>query len=41
MWKEISGLDTKVEYITGSDNYYEISIGDEIVLVEQTDLYWK
>ena len=41
MWGEISGLQTKVEYITVSDSYYEISVGDEIVLVEQDDLYWK
>ena len=41
MWKEINGLHTKVEYITVSDNYYEISVGNEIVLVEQADLYWK
>ena len=41
MWKEIEGLQTKVEYITVSDNYYEINVGDEIVLVEHADLYWK
>ena len=41
MWREISGLQTKVEYITISNNYYEIGVGDESVLVEQADLYWK
>jgi hypothetical protein len=41
MWTEISGLRTKVEYITASDDYYEINVGNEIVLVEQADLYWK
>ena len=41
MWNEINGLYTKVEYITVSDNYYEISVGNEIILVEKADLYWK
>ena len=41
MWKEINGLQTKVEYIAVSNDYYEISVGDEVVLVEQDDLYWR
>lgn len=41
MWKEINGLQTKVEYNAVSNNYYEISVGDEVVLVEQDDLYWR
>lgn len=41
LWKEIRELHTKVEYITISDNYYEINVGNEIVLVEKADLYWK
>ncbi len=40
MWKEIEPLQTKVEYITVSDEYYEIPVDDEIMLVEQNDLYW-
>ena len=30
MWKEINGLQTKVEYIAVSNDYYEISVGDEV-----------
>ena len=41
MWKEINGLQTKVEYIAVSNDYFEISVGDEVVLVEQDDLYWR
>ena len=41
MWKEINGLQTKVEYIAVSNDYYEINVGDEVVLVEQDDLYWR
>lgn len=41
MWNEIGNLKTKVEYISISDTYHEISVGEEIVLVEEADLYWK
>jgi hypothetical protein len=40
MWKEISSLETKVEYITISDDYYEIPVKEEVVLVEKNDLCW-
>lgn len=41
MWKEIGDLKTKVEYISISDKYYEIPVNDDIVLVEEADLYWN
>ena len=41
LWNEIGNLRTKVEYITISDKYYEIPVNDEIVLVEEADLYWN
>jgi hypothetical protein len=41
MWNEIEGLQTKVEYITVSENYHEIRVGEDIVLVEKADLYWE
>ncbi len=41
MWNEIEGLQTKVEYITVSENYHEIRVGEDIVLVEKDDLYWE
>lgn len=41
LWNEIGKLRTKVEYITISDKYYEIPVNDEIVLVEEADLYWN
>ncbi len=39
-WQEISGLQTKFEYITVSSDYYEIPVNDETILVEKADLYW-
>ncbi|PHU34341.1 hypothetical protein [Pseudobutyrivibrio ruminis] len=41
MWNEIDNLKTKVEYIKVSDDYYEIPIGENIVLVEKADLSWE
>lgn len=41
MWKEIGDLKTKVEYISISDKYYEIPVNDDVVLVEEADLYWN
>lgn len=41
MWGEIGNLKTKVEYITISDTYHEIPVGEEIILVEETDLHWE
>jgi hypothetical protein len=35
MWEEISSLETKVEYITISDDYYEIPVKEAAVLVEK------
>jgi len=40
MCKEIRSLETKVEYITISDNYYEIPVKEDVVLVEKNDLCW-
>lgn len=40
LWNEINRLQTKFEYITVSNEFYEIQIGDDIVLVEKSDLYW-
>lgn len=40
-WKKISMLQTKVEYIVISDEFYEISIGEDTVLIEKDDLYWE
>ena len=39
MWKEIGDLKTKVEYITVSDEYHEILVNDNVILVEKTDVY--
>lgn len=39
-WNEISGLQTKIEYITASSDFYEIPVGENVVLVETSDLYW-
>lgn len=33
MWKEIEPLQTKVEYITVSDEYYEIPVDDEKMIL--------
>lgn len=41
MWNEIGNLQTKVEYISISDSYHEIPVGEDIVLVEKSDLYWE
>ena len=41
MWNEIGNLKTKVEYITISDTYHEIPVGEEFILVEEADLYWE
>lgn len=41
LWKDINGLHTKVEYITITDDYYEIDVNDDVVLVEKADLYWR
>ncbi len=41
MWNEIANLKTKVEFIKASDDYYEIPIGENIVLVEKADLSWE
>ena len=41
MWNEIEGLQTKVEYIVLSENYHEIQVGDDTILVEHDDLHWK
>ena len=40
MWKEISKLQTKVEYIAVSDDYYEIVVNEETVMVEKEDINW-
>lgn len=37
---EISNLRTKVEYITVSNEYHEIPVKDEVILVEKGDLHW-
>ena len=34
MWNEIGNLETKVEYISISDTYHEIPVGEEVILVE-------
>lgn len=39
-WDEISDLQTKIEYTSVSSNYYEIPVGEDIILVEECDLYW-
>lgn len=41
MWNEIGNLETKVEYISISDTYHEIPVGEEVILVEEADLYWE
>ncbi|WP_295093395.1 hypothetical protein [Ruminococcus sp.] len=41
MWNEIDNLKTKVEFIKASDDYYEIPIEENIVLVEKADLSWE
>ena len=41
MWNEIGNLKTKVEYITISDTYNEIPVGEEYILVEEADLHWE
>lgn len=41
MWKEIGRLKTNVEYITISNEYYEIPVNDDIILVEKSDLHWR
>ena len=40
LWNEINSLETKVEYISTTEDFYEISVGDKILLVEKNDLYW-
>lgn len=40
-WKEIESLETKVEYIASSSDFYEILINEDAVLVEHDDLYWE
>ena len=40
LWDEINSLETKVEYISTTEDFYEISVGDKILLVEKNDLYW-
>lgn len=40
-WNEISNLRTKFEYIQCSNEFYEISVGDDTILVEKADLKWK
>lgn len=39
-WEEISSFQTKVDYFSSSDEYYEIPVGDNTILVEQSELYW-
>lgn len=41
MWKEICKLKTKVEYISISNEYYEIPVNDSVILVEKADLHWN
>lgn len=41
MWKEISKLKTKVEYLSISNEYYEIPVDDSVILVEKADLHWN
>ena len=38
MWKEINSLETKVEYIEGEKDYYEIPIGEVNILIEKSEL---
>ena len=40
-WNEISNLRTKFEYIQCSNEFYEIPVGDDTILVEKADLKWK
>lgn len=40
-WAEIESLQTKVEYIVSSSDFYEITVNGEVVFVEQGDLYWE
>ena len=40
LWNEINRLQTKFEYITVSNEFHEIQIGEDIVLIEKSDLYW-
>lgn len=41
LWKEISSLKTKFEYIITSSDFYEIKVGEDIVLVGKDDLFWE
>lgn len=40
LWNEINSLETKVEYISTTEDFYEITVSDKILLVEKNDLYW-
>ena len=40
-WEEIKSLETKVEYIVVSSDFYEITVNDDTILVEKDDLYWE
>lgn len=39
-WSEIGGLQTKFEYIQGSTEFHEIPVGEDVILVEKSDLTW-
>lgn len=39
-WRDISGLQTKFEYIQCSSEFHEILVGKDVVLVEKSDLTW-
>lgn len=40
-WDEIESLETKVEYIVSSSDFYEIPVNGDVVFVEHDDLSWE
>lgn len=40
-WSEISELQTKFEYIQCSTEFHEIPVGENLILVEKSDLNWE